>query len=161
MPAPSPDTLRLDAAAVVAYLRSVWPPAGQQFADGLVELRPGFCRFQRTPTAEDERPGGTMQGPLLMTAVDQGAYALVLGHLGDAALAVTSHLSMEFLRRPPLGTLIVDTHLRKLGRTQVTMTCDLHVDTVQPARPMAIATVAYSLALVTDRPADAKTAVAR
>lgn len=91
-----------------------------------------------------------MRGPLLMEAVDQAAYALVLGHLGAAALAVTSHLSIEFLRRPPIGALLVDCRLRKLGRTQVTMTCELHVDAVDPDKPVGIATVVYSRALLGD-----------
>lgn len=142
------DTLAMDRQQVIDYVARVWPPAAEAFADGLVELRPGFCRLHRVATDADQRPGGTMRGPLLMEAVDQGAYALVLGHLGDAALAVTSRLSVDFLRRPPIGTLIVDTRLRKLGRTQMTMTCELHVDTVEEDKPVAIATVVYSRALV-------------
>lgn len=142
------DTLAMDRQQVIDYVAATWPPAAESFADGLIELRPGFCRFDRIATDADKRPGGTMRGPLLMEAVDQAAYALVLGHLGDAALAVTSHLSVDFLRRPPIGTLIVNTRLRKLGRTQITMTCDLHVDTVEDDKPVAIATVAYSRALV-------------
>ncbi len=145
---PSAQSLRLSREGVVDYVTRVWPRAGRSYADGLTELRPGYCRFERVATELDERPGGTMRGPLLMEAVDQAAYALVLGHLGDAALAVTSHLSVEFLRRPAIGTLIVLAHLRKLGRTQITMTCDLHVDTPDPDRPVAIATVAYSQALL-------------
>lgn len=133
---------------MLAYLGDVWPQALAHFGPGLAELRPGFSLLRRTAEDADRRPGGTMRGPLLMEAVDQGAYALVLGHLGDAALAVTSHLSVEFLRRPAIGDLLVRTHLRKLGRTQVIMTCDLHVDEVDQERPVAIATVGYSLALL-------------
>ena len=145
---PSAARLRLDRQGVLDYLGEVWPEALAHFGPGLLDLRPGFCRFRRTASDADRRPGGTMRGPLLMEAVDQGAYALVLGHLGPAALAVTSHLSVEFLRRPAIGELLVDTRLRRLGRTQVTMTCELHVDEVVAEAPVAVATVTYSQALV-------------
>jgi acyl-coenzyme A thioesterase PaaI-like protein len=83
-----------------------------------------------------------------MGAVDAAAFALVLAHLGAAALAVTSHLSIDFLRRPGPGVLIVDVELLKLGRTQITMSTRVHID--DPASPpVAAATVGYSRALLT------------
>lgn len=138
----------MDKDALTAYVRRMWPAAAEAYGTGLVELRPGRCLFQRVATDADERPGGTLRGPLMMEAADQAAYALVLGHLGDAALAVTSNLSIDFLRRPPIGTLLVDMRLRKFGRTQITMTGEMHVDQVDPDKPVAITTVSYSQALL-------------
>ncbi|WP_370324979.1 PaaI family thioesterase [Euzebya sp.] len=139
--------LALDRDGVCDYLAEVWPEAAGSFADGLVELEPGFARFVRRTGPADVRPGGTVSGPTLMHAVDEGGYALVLGHLGPAALAVTSHLSMDFLRRPTTGDLVVDVELLKLGRTQVPMAARVFVD--DPGTPpVAVATIVYSRALV-------------
>lgn len=143
----SPPPLHLDAAGVCDYIDEVWPEASRAYAEGLRELRPGVARFVRRTGPADLRPGGTVSGPTLMNAVDQAGYALVLGHLGPAALAVTSHLSVDFLRRPTLGDLIVDVELLKLGRTQVPMAARLYVDDVA-SPPVAVATIVYSRALV-------------
>ncbi|MGI9016735.1 MAG: PaaI family thioesterase [Euzebya sp.] len=142
--------LVLDAAGVHAYLARVWPEAAPVYAESLLQLRPGFARFWTQTDQRNLRPGGTVSGPTLMTAVDRGAYALVLGHLGGAALAVTSHLSIEFLRRPTAGELIVDVELLKLGRTLISMAARLYVDDPE-APPVATATVVYSRALVPDQ----------
>ncbi|CAN5286450.1 PaaI family thioesterase [soil metagenome] len=141
-----PD-LVLDAAGVHAYVAAVWPEAAARFDGSVLQLRPGFVRFRRATAERHVRPGGTIAGPVLMAAVDEAAYALVLAHLGDAALAVTSHLSVEFLRRPQVGTLLVDVEMLKLGRTQVTMSARVHVD--DPDSPtVAAATIIYSRALL-------------
>lgn len=147
LPADHP-ALVLDADGVVDYLRSVWPEAVTTYEGTLSELRPGFVRFRKTTDERHLRPGGSVSGPTMMTAVDEAAYALVLSHLGPAALAVTSHLSMDFLRRPSTGDLLVDVELLKLGRTQVSMAARLYVDDTD-SLPVAVSTVVYSRALMT------------
>lgn len=139
--------LELDADGVHAYVLSVWPQAAGAYDGTLPILRPGFVRFRMTTDQTNLRPGGTVSGPTLMTAVDQAAYALVLAHLGPAALAVTSHLAIDFLRRPTTGELLVDVELLKLGRSQLTMAARLYVDDPD-GPPVAAATVVYSRALV-------------
>lgn len=63
------------------------------------------------------RPGGTVGGPTLMMLADASAYAVVLAHIGPVALAVTSSLTINFLRKPrPVGVR-ADAELLKLGRT--------------------------------------------
>lgn len=139
--------LELDADGVYSYVHSVWPETAETYNGTMPILRPGFVRFRTTTDQTHLRPGGTVSGPTMMTAVDQAAYALVLAHLGPAAHAVTSHLAIDFLRRPTTGDLLVDVELLKLGRTQVTMAARLFVDDPQ-APPVAAATVVYSRALV-------------
>ena len=65
------------------------------------------------------RPGGTLSGPTLMTLADTAMYFLVLAQLGPIALAVTTNLSMNFLRRPPPADLNATARLLKLGKTLV------------------------------------------
>jgi uncharacterized protein (TIGR00369 family) len=63
------------------------------------------------------RPGGTVSGPTLMMLADAAAYAVVLAHIGPVALAVTSNLSIDFLRKPQPVGVVADAELLKLGRT--------------------------------------------
>ncbi len=140
--------LLLDAQGIADFVGSVWPEAAGAYEDAVVELRPGFVRFRRPTDARHLRPGGTVSGPVLMETVDQAAYALVLAHLGGAALAVTSHLSIEFLRRPEAGTLWCDVELLKLGRTQIVMDARLFVSDLPDAAPVAASRVIYSRALL-------------
>ena len=141
-----PD-LALDAAGVHAYLHEVWPEVAHRFEGAITDLRPGRLRFRKPTGPDDIRPGGTVSGPTLMAAADEAAYAMVLAHLGGAALAVTSHLSIEFLRRPSVGELVLDVEVLKLGRTQVTMAVRIAVDDPD-SPPVAVATVIYSRALL-------------
>ena len=50
--------------------------------------------------AADLRPGGTVSGPTMMTAADYALYIAILGEIGIVALAVTTSLSTNFLRKP-------------------------------------------------------------
>lgn len=64
------------------------------------------------------RPGGTISGPTLMALADVALYVALLGEIGIVPLAVTTHLSINFLRKPPAGArLIAECELMKVGRT--------------------------------------------
>lgn len=63
------------------------------------------------------RPGGTISGPTMMALADTAMYALVLSAIGEVPLAVTTNLSINFLRRPKAEDLIADATMLKLGRT--------------------------------------------
>ena len=81
-----------------AYMQTVWPDAAASFApERFDEFRPSFCRVRHVVGEEDLRPGATVSGPTLMRLADTASYSIILGHLGDAALAVTTSLSIDFL----------------------------------------------------------------
>lgn len=63
------------------------------------------------------RPGGTVSGPAMMTLADCAAYLLILGLIGPVALAVTTNLNINFLRKPGLGDLTAEATMLKLGKT--------------------------------------------
>ncbi|MGB3411119.1 MAG: PaaI family thioesterase [Microthrixaceae bacterium] len=65
----------------------------------------------------DLRPGGTVSGPTLMALADGVAYMALLSQIGPAALAVTSNLNINFLRRPRPTDLVSKGRLLKLGRS--------------------------------------------
>lgn len=63
------------------------------------------------------RPGGTVSGPVLMTTADVALYAAILGEIGLVALAVTTNLNINFLRKPIAGKDIIgECKLIKVGR---------------------------------------------
>ena len=62
------------------------------------------------------RPGGTLSGPSMMALADLALYVAILAHIGPVALAVTTNLAFNFLRKPEPRGLIADCRLLKLGR---------------------------------------------
>lgn len=62
------------------------------------------------------RPGGTISGPAMMALADYALYAAILSNIGPVALAVTTSLSFNFLRKPGAAGLIAECRLIKLGR---------------------------------------------
>jgi uncharacterized protein (TIGR00369 family) len=67
------------------------------------------------------RPGGTISGPTLMTLADTVAYVAVVSLIGPEFLAVTSHLAIDFLRKPPAADLRATGEVLKRGRRQAVM----------------------------------------
>lgn len=61
-------------------------------------------RLPFTPAAL--RPGGVQSGPALMALADLAMYAAVMGLYGNEPRALSSDLSMNFLRRAPSQTLL-------------------------------------------------------
>ena len=62
------------------------------------------------------RPGGTVSGPVLMTVADVALYVAILGEIGIKPLAVTTNLTINFMRKPSSSAAIVGIcQLMKLG----------------------------------------------
>ncbi len=98
----------------------------------------------RLPTREqDLRPGGTVSGPTLMWFADCGFYLLILAQLGPVALAVTTNLNINFMRKPAMGDLIGEGRLLKLGRSLAVGDFTIRSDG-QPD-PVAHVTLTYSI----------------
>lgn len=62
------------------------------------------------------RPGATVSGPAMMALADYVLYAAILANIGPVALAVTTNLTFNFLRKPASGDLVAECRLLKLGR---------------------------------------------
>ena len=62
------------------------------------------------------RPGGTLSGPSMMALADLTIYLAILAHIGPVALAVTTNLSFNFLRKPEQKGLVAEGRLLKLGK---------------------------------------------
>ena len=98
----------------------------------------------RCPFREDFlRPGGTISGPVLMGMADYAMYAAILGSIGLVELAVTTNLSINFLRRPKPGDVIAKAKLLKLGRRLAVGEIALYID--DDEEMVAHATSTYSI----------------
>ncbi len=65
---------------------------------------------------EHLRPGGTVSGPALMMLADVATYVALLGQIGLVPLAVTTNLSINFLRKPTPGQIYAFARLIKVGK---------------------------------------------
>lgn len=91
-------------------------PFAQQLGAEVVELDAARTVL-RLPYREDFlRPGGTISGPMLMGLADLAVYAIVLAAIGRVELAVTTSLTINFLRKPPPADILAQARLLKLGK---------------------------------------------
>ena len=73
----------------------------------------------RHPVGAGElRPGGTVSGPVMMAVADVALYVAILGEIGIVPLAVTTSLSINFLRKPAGDRAVIGVcKLMKVGKT--------------------------------------------
>ena len=97
------------------FLEGAFPDAPpyliEEVADWGVRMRlPVAAR----PTAA---PAGTVAGPTIMAMADAAAWLAILAQIGPVALAVTTSLHIDFLRKPALVDLVAEGRLLKLGKS--------------------------------------------
>ncbi len=80
------------------------------------EVGPLYARLRMDYHERHIRPGGTISGPAMMSLADLGLYVVILAHIGPVALAVTTNLAFNFLRKPEQRGLVADCRLLKLGK---------------------------------------------
>ncbi len=74
------------------------------------------CRVRQAFNPNLVRPGGTISGPTMMALADFAMYVAILAAIGPVALAVTTNLNINFLRKPGQGDIYADARLLKLGK---------------------------------------------
>ena len=89
------------------------------------------------------RPGGTISGPALMMLSDTTMYMALLGMIGPVALAVTTNLNINFLRKPEQADVITECKLLKLGKRLAVGEVTMYSE--GDHQPVAHATVTYSI----------------
>lgn len=73
---------------------------------------------RRKVDTEDLRPGGTVSGPTMMGLADCAIYVAILREIGLVALAVTTSLNINFLRKPVADKDILGVcKILKLGKS--------------------------------------------
>jgi uncharacterized protein (TIGR00369 family) len=114
----SPDDAppALDRDAMEAYLDAIFPEihhGGRTL--GIEAVGRGTCRVRMAYHPRHLRPGGTLSGPAMMTLADFALYVAVLSVAGRTPLAVTTNLSINFLRKPEQADLLAECRLLKAG----------------------------------------------
>jgi uncharacterized protein (TIGR00369 family) len=107
-------------------------------------LEQGRCRVRLPYKSEYLRPGGTISGPAMMSLADYAMYVGVLSEIGRVELAVTTNLTINFLRRPQPGDVLADVRMIKVGRRLAYGEVFLHAEG-QDADPVAHVTSTYSI----------------
>ena len=91
------------------------------------------------------RPGGTVSGPVMMALADAAFYGVILANIGHVPLAVTTNLSINFLRKPGLGDLYCNASILKLGKRLAVCEATLYTEDLGPEKAVAHATGTYSI----------------
>src|SRR3979409_1231076 len=124
------------------FLDSHFPDMAQR-AVSVERVDENFARVRLSYHDRHLRPGGTIAGPSLMMLADMAVYRALLAMMGPVALAVTTNLNINFLRKPAKADVIGECKLLKLGKRlavgEVTMYSEGEAD------PVAHATVTYSI----------------
>jgi uncharacterized protein (TIGR00369 family) len=134
MPVMTPDDLH-------RFLKEHFPQAPPGISVERVD--DAVIRVRQKTEDRNLRPGGTISGPTLMAMVDCGFYLLLLARLGPVAMAVTTNLNINFMRKPVPGDLLGEGRLLKLGKTLAVG--DFTIWSEGLADPVAHATVTYAI----------------
>ena len=108
---------KMTVAELEAFLHREFP---QAFSSGeiLIESADGTSSLLRQPYSERMlRPGGTVSGPTLMALADFAMYVALFSAIGPVGLAVTTNLSISFMRRGQPGQdIVAAARLIKVGK---------------------------------------------
>lgn len=135
--------MKMDKAELAAFLDREFPQIrSMNFS---IESWDGALLRLTMPVDERHlRPGGTVSGPAMMSMADTAAYLLILGLIGPVALAVTTNLNINFLRKPARRGLIAEATMLKLGKSLAIVEVTLLSEGVTDG-PVAHATLTYSI----------------
>lgn len=89
------------------------------------------------------RPGGTVSGPAMMAIADYAFFIGVLSLIGAEAMAVTTNLNCNFLRRPGPKDLLAKSSVLKLGKRLAYGEVTIYSE--GETEPVAHATCTYSI----------------
>ena len=132
----------MDKSALAAFLEAEFPQVAHEFE---IEHVSDMEIWMRLCVGERHlRPGGTVSGPSMFALADVSVYLATLAMIGPKALAVTTNISMDFMRKPAAGTdLICECRLLKLGRSLSVGDCLIYSEG-QDA-PVARASMTYAI----------------
>lgn len=131
-------------AEINRFLETDFPQLGGR--DGgytVVKVGPGTAVLRLLAGPQHLRPGGTVSGPTLFALADVAAYVAILAHIGPVALAVTTNLSINFLRKPEPGVLLGRARILKLGKRLAVVEVEITPEAV--GDPVAHAVATYSI----------------
>ena len=135
-------TLKMDAIALHGFLVKEFAQVRGDFI--IADLAPDRISVQMQVADRHLRPGGTVSGPAMFALADVTAYLIVLANIGPKALAVTTNCSIDFMRKPAAGQMLVcEARLLKLGRALAVV--DALIYSAGQAAPVARASLTYAI----------------
>lgn len=130
----------MNAAEINAFYATAFPGG----RTSVVEYADGKTARTRLPFDPGSvRPGDTVSGPTMMALADAAMYSLVLSAIGLQPMAVTTNLSINFLRMPGRADLIAEARMLKLGKALAVG--DVTITPAGADHPCAHAVVTYSI----------------
>jgi acyl-coenzyme A thioesterase PaaI-like protein len=132
---------RLNAAEIAEFVSEVFPGAMDRFT--IEDVGPMRARVRLLFNEYQLRPGGTISGPSLMALADTGLWVALLAMIGREPLSVTSHLDIDFLRKPGPADVIAETTLHKIGKRLAVG--DVLMYSAGESVPCARASVTYAI----------------
>lgn len=118
-------------------------PQGEQYGE-LLELGDGSSTMRLPVDDQHLRPGGTVSGPAMMGLADVAVYAALLSKIGPVALAVTTNLNINFLRKPASDAdIIAKAKMLKVGKRLGIG--EVYILSAGDEEPVAHATMTYSI----------------
>ena len=91
-------------------------PLVGSFGISVLDIGEGSMRLSMPYRDDFIRPGGTVMGPALFGLADVALYGAVMSAVGRVKLAVTTSVTINFLKRPAPGPIIAEAKLLKLGK---------------------------------------------
>src|SRR5271154_1659960 len=108
------------------------------------EVGSGSATIMHPIGAGPLRPGETVSGPVLMAVADVALYVAILATIGIVPLAVTTSLTINFLRKPsPHRPIVGVCQLIKVGRSLIVGEVALYSDRDEEMVAKAVGT--YSI----------------
>ena len=139
MPAPALNTDEIAKLLHEEFPQAFYPGCGLS----LERVDYGDVRVRRAFHEDHLRPGGTVSGPTMMELADFAMYVAVFSAIGPQPLAVTTNLTINFLRKPAQADLIADAKLLKVGKRLVVG--EVTITSAGSDEPVAHVTATYSI----------------
>lgn len=119
-------------------------PSSHEAGTRCVEIGDGIA-VARIPYDPDRlRPGGYISGPTMFAAADSALWYAVFSVIGLEAMAVTSEMSIRFLRPALGGDLLARATVDSASRRRIVGTVRLWIEG-RPERPVAMAQGSYAI----------------
>src|ERR1700760_3023333 len=99
-----------------AFLAEIFPELWKRGDLRIEDLAPMAATLRLVHHPRHLRPGGTVSGPAMFALCDVALYVAILSSVGPVALAVTTNLNINFLKKPEPADLIGEARLIKLGK---------------------------------------------
>jgi uncharacterized protein (TIGR00369 family) len=139
MPAPALTADQIGELLAAEFPQAFYPGCGLT----IEKVEYANVRVRRAYHADFLRPGGTISGPTMMELADFAMYVAVFSAVGAQPLAVTTNLTINFLRKPAQADLVAEAKLLKVGKRLAVGEVAIYSDGSD--EPVAHVTSTYSI----------------